>query len=75
MTSAAAGDVLSRFTRQTAEKKVRVSIESRPTAGPDAAATADMARALRSAVDRETVLEDPGNPEGSPLHTGPSEAH
>jgi len=55
----AACDVLSPVHQQTAGKDGRVSIEVDPRLARDAAATADMARALRSAVDRDKNGPDP----------------
>ena len=52
----AACDVLSPVYQQTAAKDGRVSIEVDPRLARDAAATADMARALRSAVDRDNMF-------------------
>jgi transaldolase len=61
----AACDVLSPVYRQTAGKDGRVSIEVDPRLARDAAATADMARALRSAVDRDNMfVKIPATPEG-----------
>ena len=51
--------------RQTAGKDGRVSIEVDPRLARDAAATADMARALRPAVDRDNMfVKIPATPEG-----------
>jgi transaldolase len=52
----AACDVLSPVYQQTAAKDGRVSIEVDPRLACDAAATADMARALRSAMDRDNMF-------------------
>jgi Transaldolase/Fructose-6-phosphate aldolase len=52
----AACDVLSPVYRQTVAQGGRVSIEVDPRLARDAAATADMARALRSAVDRDNMF-------------------
>src|SRR5437763_1228140 len=52
----AACDVLSPVYRQTAGTDGRVFIEVDPRLARDAAATADMARALRSAVDRDNMF-------------------
>ena len=61
----AACDVLSPVYQQTAAKDGRVSIEVDPRLACDAAATADMARALRSAVDRDNMfVKIPATPEG-----------
>ena len=61
----AACDVLSPVYQQTAAKDGRVSIEVDPRLARDAAATADMARALRSAVDRDNMfVKIPATPEG-----------
>jgi transaldolase len=61
----AACDVLSPVYRQTGGKDGRVSIEVDPRLARDAAATADMARALRSAVDRDNMfVKIPATPEG-----------
>ena len=61
----AACDVLSPVYQQTAGKDGRVSIEVDPRLARDAAATADMARALRSAVDRDNMfVKIPATPEG-----------
>ena len=61
----AACDVLSPVYQQTAAKDGRVSIEVDPRLARDAAATADMARALRSAVDRDNMfVKIPATPDG-----------
>jgi transaldolase len=61
----AACDVLSPVYQQTAAKDGRVSIEVDPRLARDATATADMARALRSAVDRDNMfVKIPATPEG-----------
>ena len=61
----AACDVLSPVYQQTAATDGRVSIEVDPRLARDAAATADMARALRSAVDRDNMfVKIPATPEG-----------
>ena len=61
----AACDVLSPVYQQTAAKDGRVSIEVDPRLARDAAATADMARALRSAVDRDNMfVKIPATAEG-----------
>ena len=61
----AACDVLSPVYQQSAAKDGRVSIEVDPRLARDAAATADMARALRSAVDRDNMfVKIPATPEG-----------
>ena len=61
----AACDVLSPVHQQTAGKDGRVSIEVDPRLARDAAATADMARALRSAVDRDNMfVKIPATQEG-----------
>ena len=61
----AACDALSPVYQQTAGKDGRVSIEVDPRLARDAAATADMARALRSAVDRDNMfVKIPATPEG-----------
>jgi transaldolase len=58
-------DVLSPVYQQTAAKDGRVSIEVDPRLARDAAATADMARALRSAVDRDNMfVKIPATSEG-----------
>jgi transaldolase len=61
----AACDVLAPVYQQTAGRDGRVSIEVDPRLARDAAATADMARALRSAVDRDNMfVKIPATPEG-----------
>ena len=61
----AACDVLAPVYQQTAARDGRVSIEVDPRLARDAAATADMARALRSAVDRDNMfVKIPATPEG-----------
>jgi transaldolase len=61
----AACDVLSPVYQQTAAQDGRVSIEVDPRLARDAAGTADMARALRSAVDRDNMfVKIPATPEG-----------
>src|ERR1700722_8087629 len=52
----AACDVFSPVNRQTAGQDGRVSIEVDPRLARDAAATVEMARALRSAVDRDNMF-------------------
>src|SRR6478609_7019827 len=61
----AACDVFSPVHQQTAGKDGRVSIEVDPRLARDAAATADMARTLRSAVDRDNMfVKIPATSEG-----------
>jgi len=61
----AACDVLAPVYQQTAARDGRVSIEVDPRLARDAAATAEMARALRSAVDRDNLfVKIPATPEG-----------
>ncbi len=61
----AACDVLAPVYQQTAARDGRVSIEVDPRLARDATATADMARALRSAVDRDNMfVKIPATPEG-----------
>jgi len=61
----AACDVLAPVYQQTAGRDGRVSIEVDPRLARDAAATADMARTLRSAVDRDNMfVKIPATPEG-----------
>jgi transaldolase len=61
----AACDVLAPVYQETAARDGRVSIEVDPRLARDAAATADMARALRSAVDRDNMfVKIPATPEG-----------
>jgi transaldolase len=61
----AACDVLSPVYQQTAATDGRVSIEVDPRLARDAAATADMARALRSAVGRDNMfVKIPATSEG-----------
>ena len=58
-------DVLAPVYQQTAARDGRVSIEVDPRLARDTAATADMARALRSAVDRDNMfVKIPATPEG-----------
>jgi transaldolase len=60
-------DVLSPVYRKTDGKDGRVSIEVDPRLARDAAATTDMARALRSAVDRDNMfVKIPATPKASP---------
>jgi transaldolase len=61
----AACDVLAPVYQQTAGRDGRVSIEVDPRLARDAVATAEMARALRSAVDRDNMfVKIPATPEG-----------
>ena len=61
----AACDVLAPVCQQTAARDGRVSIEVDPRLARDAAATADMACALQSAVDRDNMfVKIPATPEG-----------
>jgi transaldolase len=61
----AACDVFSPVYQQTAGQDGRVSIEVDPRLARDAAATAEMARALRSAVDRDNMfVKIPATAEG-----------
>ncbi len=68
----AACDVLAPVYQQTAGADGRVSIEVDPRLARDAAATADMARALRAAVDRDNMfVKIPATREGlSRYHAG-----
>ena len=65
MTSAPPVTSFPRCTGRQRGKDGRVSIEVDPRLARDAAATADMARALRSAVDRDNMfVKIPATPEG-----------